>query len=165
MKFAHELTDVIKKIIEFAKNLDGFRTMIQDCQIVMLKKSTFQLALIAMSRNYNIENQTLNLNSHLLPVMQLLESCEDIEDRAFAQECINCMHALASYRLSISELAILSSFVLVGSTEDVHLIKIETDTKQNVRLHVRQFLDRLTHCLSSLLSKRNLSSRSNSGKF
>lgn len=167
MKFAHELTDIIKKIIEFAKNVDGFRSMIQDCQIVMIKNSTFQLALIAMSRNFNVETHTFDLHTHSLPVMQLIESCEDTEDRAFAQECVNCMHALASFRLTNDEIAMLSLFVLMGSTEDVHLIKIESDTKQSVRLHVRQYVDRVSQCLSSLLASRHLimDSRNNNGMF
>jgi len=50
LKFAKELTDLIKSIIEFAKALNEFKKLGQEDQINALKQTTFELSIIAMAQ-------------------------------------------------------------------------------------------------------------------
>lgn len=50
LKFANELTNVTKCIIEFAKHIEEFKEMKQDDQISALKFTTFDLAVVAMAQ-------------------------------------------------------------------------------------------------------------------
>ena len=50
LKFAKELTEIIRCIIEFAKAIKGFQELKQDDQIQALKQTTFVLSLIAIAQ-------------------------------------------------------------------------------------------------------------------
>ncbi|CAK5009748.1 unnamed protein product [Meloidogyne enterolobii] len=50
LKFANELSSLIKCIIEFAKAVKGFEKLEQDDKILALKQTTFDLSIIAMAQ-------------------------------------------------------------------------------------------------------------------
>ncbi|KAI1722415.1 zinc finger, c4 type (two domains) domain-containing protein [Ditylenchus destructor] len=115
MKYADELTNVIQKIIEFAKNVEGFQRLNQNDQIVLLKRSSFELALVTMAQHYNLENHSLNVSSLMVPVS--LFCCQDPSEASFGREVINCLHLLALFRLTPTETALFSAYVLLESSD------------------------------------------------
>uniref|UniRef100_A0A915EK04 Nuclear hormone receptor HR3 n=1 Tax=Ditylenchus dipsaci TaxID=166011 RepID=A0A915EK04_9BILA len=135
IKYANELTNVIRCIIDFAKAVEGFKRLTQNDQIVLLKRSTFELSIIAMAQQYNLETHSLNVNNLILPVS--LISCQDPREASFAREVITCLHMIASFQLSTTETALLSAFVLL-ETSDVEQL----------------FVNQLKNCLAAQLSPR-----------
>lgn len=133
--FTSELTSIIRCIIEFAKSVDGFRRLSQNDQIVLLKRSTFELAVIAMAQHYDPERHTLSVNNLVLPIT--LFQCQDQSETAFAREVISCLHILASFRLATTETALFSAFVLLETSDSEHL-----------------FVNQLKNCLAAQLSPR-----------
>ncbi|KAI6182358.1 putative nuclear hormone receptor HR3 [Aphelenchoides bicaudatus] len=115
IKFANELTKVVKFIIEFAKSIPNFSTVEQSQQITLLKQSAFELAIIGISQHYNMANETLTVDDVALPIKCF--SCADLEDMEFGRELIQCIHLLASFHLNNTEIALLSAIVLMNSSE------------------------------------------------
>ncbi|KAI6178786.1 putative nuclear hormone receptor HR3 [Aphelenchoides besseyi] len=114
-KYAQEITKVIKFIIEFAKSIRNFTDIEQPEQINLLKRAAFELAIIAMSLHYNLENRTLMIDDVTLPIQYF--SCNDSMDHDFGFNMIGCIEALTAFQLTIREVALLSALVLMGDTQ------------------------------------------------
>ncbi|KAL3124430.1 hypothetical protein niasHT_007713 [Heterodera trifolii] len=115
LKFANELTNVTKCIIEFAKMVKEFLELEQDHKIHALKKTTFDLAIIAMAQHYHQQSQTLHVNNLVLPVYQF--RCSDRKDEEFGKELISRLQYLSSFQLTSTETALLSAFVLMDQSQ------------------------------------------------
>jgi len=126
---------VIRCIIEFAKAVDVFRRLSQTDQIILLKRSTFEMAVIAVAPHYNMETNVLTLNNQLFPVTFF--SSQDPGEAAFGNELITCLRMLAAFQLTTTEIALLSGYVLLKASEDEQL-----------------FVSQLKHCLAAQLSTR-----------
>ncbi|KAI6232949.1 putative nuclear hormone receptor HR3 [Aphelenchoides fujianensis] len=121
-KFANEITKVIKFIIEFAKSIRYFTDIDNGDQVNLLKRSAFELAVIAMSMHYNVENRTLTVDDVHLPIDSF--NCHDATDQKFGQELLHCIETLATFRLNSAEVALLSAIVLMGDTQQEFVEKM-----------------------------------------
>lgn len=81
----------------------------------MLKRSSFELAIVTMAQHYNIDRHTLCVDNVLMPVS--LFCCQDPSEASFGQEVISCLHLLASFRLTTTETALLSAYILLETCD------------------------------------------------
>jgi hypothetical protein len=117
LKHAEELTNVIQCIIEFAKNVEGFKSLDQNDQIQLLKRNTFVLALIAMSQHYDVQHHHLTISGNLtLPVAAY--SCSDPDDLTFANQIVDALNSLATMQLTNTETALLSACILLDGVQN-----------------------------------------------
>jgi hypothetical protein len=93
-----------------------------------LKRAAFELAILAISQHYNMENDTLTIDDVTLPIQ--LFNCSDPNDMEFGRELIQCIHSLAAFRLNNREIALLSAIVLMDSS----------DSQQDFVIKVREHL-------------------------
>ncbi|XP_032456311.1 probable nuclear hormone receptor HR3 isoform X11 [Nasonia vitripennis] len=109
---AKNLTAVIQVIIEFAKMVPGFMKLTQDDQIVLLKASSFELAVLRMSRYYDLQTGCVLYGESMLP-----------QDAFFTQDTaelklVTCLFELAKsiaeLKLTETELALYSAAVLLN---------------------------------------------------
>lgn len=136
LKFANELTNLIKYIIEFAKSINFFsKELNQEDQIQALQHTTFDLAVIAAARHFHIETETLYLDNLVLPVREF-HSLDPIDD-AFGNDLINTLKLLRMFQLTTSETALLSAYVLLEHTHNAE-----------------SFLSQLKNCLCAELHRR-----------
>lgn len=112
-KYSEELTNVIFHVIDFAKSIELFQKLNQNEQILLLKRRSFQMAIIVAGLRFNVDAQTLNVNSAIVPLQMLLSAFTDAKERRFADDCLRCLSALAQLRLTVAESALLSALVLL----------------------------------------------------
>uniref|UniRef100_A0A914GUW2 Nuclear hormone receptor HR3 n=1 Tax=Globodera rostochiensis TaxID=31243 RepID=A0A914GUW2_GLORO len=135
LKFANELTNVTKCIIEFAKMVKEFLEVGQDHKIQALKKTTFDLAVIAMAQHYHQQSQTLHVNNLVLPVYQF--RCMDRKDEEFGKELISRLQFLSSFQLNPTETALLSAFVLMEQMPSMDAFVGQLKNCLGAQLHQR----------------------------
>lgn len=155
LKFANELSSLIKCIIEFAKAVKGFHNLKQDDQIQALKQTTFDLSLIAMAQHYRIETETLHIDNLVLPVREF--KCSDPTDETFGREIIKALECLGQFKLTTTETALLSAYVLLeqsSGTEDfVAQIKNCLSAQLHSRLSSSDVVDNFLNDLMGFLPK------------
>ncbi|XP_067003745.1 probable nuclear hormone receptor HR3 isoform X5 [Anabrus simplex] len=113
LECAQKLTTVIQQIIEFAKMVPGFMKLSQDDQIVLLKAGSFELAVLRMSRYYDLSQNCVLYSDTLLP-----------QDAFFTTETaemklVTCVFefakSIAELKLTETELALYSAYVLLSA--------------------------------------------------
>uniref|UniRef100_T1J2S3 Probable nuclear hormone receptor HR3 n=1 Tax=Strigamia maritima TaxID=126957 RepID=T1J2S3_STRMM len=109
---AGKLTAVIQQIIEFAKMVPGFMKLSQDDQIILLKSGSFELAIVRMSRYYDLNTNTVLFGENFLPLDAFLTS-ETIEMKLVTNS-FEFAKNLAELKLTELELALYSAFVLLS---------------------------------------------------
>nr|QJE50398.1 HR3 nuclear receptor [Diaphanosoma celebensis] len=112
LECAQRLTAVIQQIIEFAKMVPGFMKLSQDDQIVLLKTGSFELAIIRMSRYYDLVQNAVLFGDTLLPVNAFLTP--DSVETKLVSNIFKFAKELAELKLSEIELALYSAFVLLS---------------------------------------------------
>jgi len=110
---AQKLTTVIQEIIEFAKMVPGFMKLSQDDQIVLLKTGSFELAVIRMSRYYNVSRNLVLFGDALLPV-DAFDTPDPTENR-LVKTVFEFAKGLAELKLNDTQLALYSAYVLLSS--------------------------------------------------
>jgi nuclear receptor subfamily 1 group F protein 4 len=113
LECAQRLTAVIQQIIEFAKMVPGFMKLSQDDQIVLLKTGSFELAVLRMSRYYDLTQSAVLFGDTLLPVEAFLTP--DSVESKLVTAVFDFAKALAELKLSEIQLALYSAFVLLSS--------------------------------------------------
>jgi len=112
MHAAHKLTNVIQQIIEFAKMLPGFMKLSQDDQIVLLKAGSFELAILRMSRYFDLSSNSVLFYDMMLPMEAFLTTA-DSEEMAFVTKIFEFAKEIAQLKLSEPILSLYSAFILL----------------------------------------------------
>jgi len=113
LECAQRLTAVIQQIIEFAKMVPGFMKLSQDDQIVLLKTGSFELAVLRMSRYYDLTHNAVLFGDTMLPVAGFLTP--DTVEVKLVTSVFDFAKALAELKLTEIQLALYSAFVLLSS--------------------------------------------------
>jgi len=112
LECAQRLTAVIQQIIEFAKMVPGFMKLSQDDQIVLLKTGSFELAIIRMSRYYDLVQNAVLFGDTLLPA-GAFHTPDSVETK-LVDSVFRFAKELAELKLSEIQLALYSAFVLLS---------------------------------------------------
>ncbi|XP_063217579.1 probable nuclear hormone receptor HR3 isoform X2 [Bacillus rossius redtenbacheri] len=113
LECAQKLTMLIQQIIEFAKMVPGFMKLSQDDQIVLLKAGSFELAILRMSRYFDLGSSCVLYADMMLP-----------QDAFFTTEpaemkLVTCVFEFARHvaelKLTETELALYSAYVLLSA--------------------------------------------------
>ncbi|KAK7865522.1 hypothetical protein R5R35_003220 [Gryllus longicercus] len=111
LECAQKLTTVIQQIIEFAKMVPGFMKLSQDDQIVLLKAGSFELAVLRMSRYFDLTQNCVLYSDTLLP-QEAFFTTESAE-----MNLVRCVFefakSVAELKLTETELALYSACVLL----------------------------------------------------
>ncbi|GLH07308.1 Probable nuclear hormone receptor HR3 [Gryllus bimaculatus] len=111
LECAQKLTTVIQQIIEFAKMVPGFMKLTQDDQIVLLKAGSFELAVLRMSRYFDLTQNCVLYSDTLLP-QEAFFTTESAE-----MNLVRCVFefakSVAELKLTETELALYSACVLL----------------------------------------------------
>ncbi|XP_071542940.1 probable nuclear hormone receptor HR3 [Panulirus ornatus] len=108
---AQKLTLVIQQIIEFAKAVPGFRKFSQDDQIVLLKAGSFELAVLRMTRYYDVNQNCVVYGDALLP-MEAFLTTETVEMK-LVNNVFEFAKTIAELKLTDTELGLYSALVLL----------------------------------------------------
>ena len=134
---ANKLTNVIQQIIEFAKMLPGFMKLQQDDQIVLLKSGdaiavqfwqfsdqffsgSFELAIIRMSRYFDLSNNAVLFYDVMLPIGAFLTTHVS-EEMTLVNKIFEFAREIAQMKLSEKVLSLYSAFILLQDGE-LHII-------------------------------------------
>lgn len=110
---AQRLTGIIKQIIEFAKMVPGFMTRFnQEDQIVLLKRGAFELAVIRMSRYYDLSQNAVLFGDFMLP-MEAFMTTRDTTEMKLVSQIFDFARGLSEFRLSDEQLALYSGYILL----------------------------------------------------
>uniref|UniRef100_A0A7E4WB17 Nuclear receptor domain-containing protein n=1 Tax=Panagrellus redivivus TaxID=6233 RepID=A0A7E4WB17_PANRE len=114
-RFYTELfTKFISCVIEYAKSVPGFSRLDQNEQIILLKRNTFEVAIVMIAQVYNCDTGMLTVNGKMYPLHAMLSYCPDdyIETRLI-KDVLNCIVELAGYNLTRAETALLATMALL----------------------------------------------------
>ncbi|XP_049844615.1 probable nuclear hormone receptor HR3 isoform X2 [Schistocerca gregaria] len=113
LECAQKLTTVIQQIIEFAKMVPGFMKLSQDDQIVLLKAGSFELAVLRMSRYYDLSQNSVLYSDTMLP-QDAFYTNETAE-----MKLVTCVFefakSVAELKLTETELALYSACILLST--------------------------------------------------
>ena len=112
LECAQKLTTVIQQIIEFAKMVPGFMKLHQDDQIVLLKAGSFELAVLRMSRYYDLSQNCVLYAETMLP-QDAFYTNETAEMR-LVNFVFDFARSIAEMKLTETELALYSAVVLLS---------------------------------------------------
>ncbi|KAF2354162.1 Nuclear hormone receptor ligand-binding domain [Trinorchestia longiramus] len=114
MNTACTLADMMQLIIEFAKLVPGFRKFPQADQINLLKcGGGFEIALVWMSRNYDLQKECVLYNNCYLPATAFATK-DKLED-TLVKDVFKFGHTVAQLKLCEKELGLLAAIVLLQS--------------------------------------------------
>nr|WIM36148.1 hormone receptor 3 [Pyrrhocoris apterus] len=113
LECAQKLTSVIQQIIEFAKMVPGFMKLSQDDQIVLLKAGSFELAILRMSRYYDLNTECVLYGDTMLPKESFFTS--DTAEIKLVSLAFEVARGVAELKLTETELALYSGVVLLSS--------------------------------------------------
>ncbi|KAK7067660.1 hypothetical protein SK128_027871 [Halocaridina rubra] len=114
---AQMLTSVIQQIIEFAKAVPGFRKFSQDDQIVLLKAASFELAVLRMTRYYDVNQNCVVYRDALLPMEAFLNMTETVEMK-LVNNVFDFAKTIAELKLTDTELGLYSALVLLQAGKE-----------------------------------------------
>ncbi|XP_075217793.1 nuclear hormone receptor 3 ROR-beta [Lycorma delicatula] len=113
LECAQKLTTVIQQIIEFAKMVPGFMKLSQDDQIVLLKAGSFELAILRMSRYYDLSQNCVLYADTLLPQDAFYTT--DTNEMKLVTLAFEVARGVAELKLTETELALYSAVVLLSA--------------------------------------------------
>ena len=68
VEIAEKLTLTVQQIIEFAKMVPGFMNLLQDDQIMLLKGGSFEIALLRLTRAYDVPTNSVIFGHAYVPL-------------------------------------------------------------------------------------------------
>ncbi|KAF6203733.1 hypothetical protein GE061_002067 [Apolygus lucorum] len=113
LECAQKLTTVIQQIIEFAKMVPGFMKLSQDDQIVLLKAGSFELAILRMSRYFDLSSGCVLYGDTMLPQDAFYTT--DTAEMKLVMLAFEVARSVAELKLTETELALYSAYVLLSS--------------------------------------------------
>ncbi|XP_015781040.1 probable nuclear hormone receptor HR3 [Tetranychus urticae] len=111
-KCANKLTEVIRRVIEFAKWIPNFHNLPQDDKIILLKTGSFELCCLQISRCYDLNTGRVIFNNRSMSLQDFLTD-DNIENR-LVTKAFNLAESIASMELREEELALFSAFTLLS---------------------------------------------------
>lgn len=139
-QFAKYVSSAVAGVIEFAKLMPCFRDFDQQEQISLLRQNSFQVIVVALSREFNLDTNHVTLVDTQMPVSHF--ACSDPAEHQFGLNVIEVVRQLAALRLSLTEAALFSACILMQSAEGYHSF-LE-------KLH-----DHLRHAMATRLEENN----------
>ncbi|CAD5111861.1 DgyrCDS1127 [Dimorphilus gyrociliatus] len=112
-EIAEKLTSAVQQIIEFAKMVPTFMNFLQDDQIMLLKGGSFEIALLRLSRAYDVTSNSVIFGEAFVP-LDCFESLTKRE-KDVMKKIFTFAKDIISLNLTESELAIVCALVLVES--------------------------------------------------
>ncbi|XP_033232201.1 probable nuclear hormone receptor HR3 isoform X3 [Belonocnema kinseyi] len=112
LESAQKLTTAIQHIIEFAKMVPGFMKFGQDDQIVLLKASAFELAVLRMSKCLDLQRNTVLYGDIMLGEDAFYTT--DPQEQKLVAKVFEVARSVADLKLTDVELALYSTAVLVN---------------------------------------------------
>ena len=109
---ANQLTLVVQQIIEFAKMVPGFLALPQDDQILLLKSSAFEIAVIHLSRLLDVDARTVVFRNAALPWNVFHRAAAEGEERHLVVNAFGFAQNLRLMNLTEREVALYCSVVL-----------------------------------------------------
>jgi len=109
---AQKLTNIIKQIIEFAKLIPGFLKLTQEDQIYLLKRAAFEIAIVRMSRYFDVSQNAVLFHDTMLPMDAFMTTRDTVEMRLVTQ-IFDFAKNLAEMQLSETVLALYSAYILL----------------------------------------------------
>jgi nuclear receptor subfamily 1 group F protein 4 len=109
---AQKLTNIIKQTIEFAKMVPGFMKFAQDDQIALLKRAAFELAVIRMSRYFDLTQNAVLFSDIMLPMEAFLTTGDTSEMRLVTQ-IFEFAKSIAEMQLSEMALSLYCAYILL----------------------------------------------------
>nr|XP_024216205.1 probable nuclear hormone receptor HR3 isoform X4 [Halyomorpha halys] len=113
LECAQKLTSVIQQIIEFAKMVPGFMKLSQDDQIVLLKAGSFELAILRMSRYFDLSSGCVLYGDTMLPQDAFYTA--DTAEIKLVNLAFEVARGVAELKLTETELALYSACVLLSA--------------------------------------------------
>ncbi|XP_014245659.1 probable nuclear hormone receptor HR3 isoform X2 [Cimex lectularius] len=113
LECAQKLTTVIQQIIEFAKMVPGFMKLSQDDQIVLLKAGSFELAILRMSRYFDLSSGWVLYGDTMLPQDAFYTT--DTAEMKLVTLAFEVSSGVAELKLTETELALYSACVLLSA--------------------------------------------------
>lgn len=118
---ASRMTAVIQQIIEFAKMVPGFMQFPQEDQIVLLKAGSFELAVIRMSRYFDLSNNHVlfvgepagALDRSLMLPLEAFTTSGNTEEMTLVSQIFDCAKTIAELKLSEVALSLYSAYILL----------------------------------------------------
>ncbi|KAI5727184.1 hypothetical protein M8J76_015700 [Diaphorina citri] len=114
LECAQKLTAVIQQIIEFAKLVPGFLKLSQDDQIVLLKTGSFELALLRISRYYDLSQNSILYEDVLVSQDIFYGQNRTSPEMKLIFLIFDIVRAVAELKLTETELALFSAMVLLS---------------------------------------------------
>ncbi|KAL1455439.1 hypothetical protein WDU94_009530 [Cyamophila willieti] len=114
LECAQKLTAVIQQIIEFAKLVPGFLKLSQDDQIVLLKTGSFELALLRISRYYDLSQNSILYEDVLISQDIFYGQNRTSIEMKLIFLIFDVVRAIAELKLTETELALFSAMVLLS---------------------------------------------------
>nr|XP_033780836.1 nuclear receptor ROR-gamma [Geotrypetes seraphini] len=140
---AWRITEAIQYVVEFAKRVDGFMSLCQNDQIVLLKAGAMEVILVRMCRAFNSENNTVFFEGKYAgPEIFHSLGCSDLIGSIFSFS-----QALSELQLTEQEIALFSALLLMNAShpwiqEKGKVIRLQCDLatafKQLLRTHHRE---------------------------
>ncbi|XP_064645714.1 probable nuclear hormone receptor HR3 isoform X2 [Lineus longissimus] len=109
---AEKITLTVQQIIEFAKMIPGFMTFLQDDQIMLLKAGSFEIALLRLSRAYDVVNESVLFGHTFLPLDTFNNLTDD--EMNLRHSIFQFARDIMTYKLTEQEIALLSAIVLLS---------------------------------------------------
>ncbi|XP_058794334.1 probable nuclear hormone receptor HR3 isoform X2 [Phymastichus coffea] len=135
LECAERLTTMIQGIIEFAKMVPGFMKLSQDDQIVLLKSSSFELAVIRMSKYIDLSTGNVLFAEDGLMLPQDAFYTQDTAEMKLVTCVFELAKSIAELKLSETQLGLYSSLILLS--HDRPGLKGVTDVRRTYDLVLR----------------------------
>lgn len=114
LECAQKLTCVIQQIIEFAKLVPGFLKLSQDDQIVLLKAGSFELAILRMSRYYDLSQNCVLYGDMLISQDAFYGQSSSSLEMKLILLLFEVVRGIAELKMTETELALYSAVVLLS---------------------------------------------------
>lgn len=114
LECAQKLTCVIQQIIEFAKLVPGFLKLSQDDQIVLLKAGSFELAILRMSRYYDLSQNCVLYGDMLISQDVFYGQSSSSVEMKLILLLFEVVRGIAELKMTETELALYSAVVLLS---------------------------------------------------
>lgn len=111
-KCANKLTEVIRRVIEFAKWIPNFHNLPQDDKIILLKTGSFELCCLQISRCYDLQSRRVIFKNRSMALQDFLTD-DSVENR-LVTKAFNLAESIAQMELREEELALFSAFILLS---------------------------------------------------
>lgn len=119
-RFAMELSSVIESFCRFVKIFEEFNELEEPVRCALLKENAFEMCLVTLSLLYdpNPKMMSITLHENVLRLQCFISSDPTVVE--FIRIIHGCLHDLSQFRLSCTEAALFSAWILLQRTSSLH---------------------------------------------